>query len=572
MFVEALDELKSMNPDRADRLQTIYQKHRQNFFNDRINELNALYHFTKSEEKQLWGALLSVEQPSDTQSSTLSFFLLPSLADKEDKPDNPDEGFALLGLLKLYWSSAWREFAEEHKATLVARNVLRNQKTIAKDETAQIPIAEKELISDLNSIFPKANKLIGLPTTTELLSQKNDDGILMLDQNALNYFKQHNIGQSHKNTINIFKKIIEDKNYSIEQRRRTWSTPLYIEKMIATCHWLDRTRKYVRYLQDKPAALASPIFQQLSRSMTREVSLTDDGNELVDRNGKKVLKVKIDPTASLDIITAQSMLRAGIPLLSSITAHQVLRWQLLEVHKQFAFNQKNPRHLVIEGGYQRLGELCGAGTSKCVVDKIRKIIFAQASCLFRYKSQAGIWEGNLISFDHWQATGRKTSLLDIEMRAPACPGFVKQLPIGGIELQEQRNLIPIVRLPSFVGRVNDHASQACFQMELFIEMRMRAREMYERGGIFLSDDNLMEMAKRAQMPSILIKRVLDCWTSNGYLLERESSVFDVGPRYPEAELMFKTAGKLELAGAISGKSEKKKRQSKFLKSAKAVAL
>src|SRR5690606_37969641 len=128
--------------------------------------------------------------------------------------------------------------------------------------------------------------------------------------------------------------------------------------------------------------------------------------------------------------------------------------------------------------------------AKCVVDKIREIIFAQASCLFRYKRQHGFWESNLISFDHWQATGRKSSLLDIEMRA---------------------------------------------------------REMYERGGIYLNDENRVDMAHRAKMPINLIRKVLDNWLGEGYLLERENGVFNVGPKYPEAELMFKTAGKLELA-------------------------
>jgi hypothetical protein len=569
MFVEALDELKSMNPDRADRLQTIYQKHRQNFFNDRINELNALYQFTKSEEKQLWGTLLSVEQPSDAQSSTLSFFLLPSLADKEDKPDNPDEGFALRGLLKLYWSSAWREFAEEHKATLVARYVLRNQKTIAKDETAQIPTAEKELISELNAIFPKANKIIGLPTTTDLLSQTYDSGILMLDQNALNYFKQHNIGQSHKNTINIFKKIVEDRNYNIEQRRRTWSTPLYIEKMIATCRWLDRTRKYVHYIQEKPAALAYPIFQQLSESLKRDLTLSPDGRSLESHDGRSVMT--FDPTACIQIPTAVSILRANIPLLNSIITQRMVRWFLMEVHKQHALSIKEPHKLIIDGGYTGLGELTGAGTTNKALEKIKHIISLLTCCKYKYEDYQQIVEGNLLSYQHWQAKGHKASRLIISMEAFACPGFVEELPIGGIKNQRQRQLIPIVEMPIFVGRPNEHGSQACFQMELIIEMRLRAKEIYERGGILLNEDSLINLAEKARMPTNLIKRVLNCWIAEDYLKKIDDFVYNLGPRYPEAQLMLAHAGKKELEGSIAGSALKRKKQKKLFGSRTHIA-
>ncbi len=566
MFIEALNELRLTDPAKADKLQSTYQKQRQNFFNDRIRELTDLYQLTKNEEKHLWGALLTAEQPPDAQSSSYSFFLLPNLKDlkeNNDQSEQVEESFAILGLLKLYWSSAWRSFAEEYKATLVARYVLNSQKNPGKDKTAQLSTAEKELISELNIVFPKANKVIGLPTTTDLLSQIDSKGILVLDNNALDYFKQHNIGQAHKGTISIFKKLIEDENYNIEQRRKTWSNPLYVEKMIATCRWLDRTRKYVHKIQERPPALTYPIFQQLSESLKRDITLSKDGYSLENHDGKSFMK--FDPTACIQIPTAVSILRANIPLLGSIITQRMVRWFLMEVHKQHALSIKEPHRLIIDGGYTGLGELTGAGTTNKTLEKIKHIISLLTCCKYKYEDSHQIVEGNLLSYQHWQAKGHKASKLIISMEAFACPGFVEELPIGGIKNQRQRQLIPIVEMPTFVGRANEHGSQACFQMELIIEMRLRAKEIYERGGILLDEGTLIELAERARMPANLIGRVLDCWTAEDYLKRIDDFVYNLGPRYSEAQSMLLNAGKKEIEGSIAGTILKKKKHKKLFK-------
>jgi hypothetical protein len=566
MFMEALNELLISNKGEAEIFLKQFRKQRDFFFSKRITELNAIYSLNEKEEKTLQAFFFAAGEKSvDEDESFVSYKLLSVFKNhktEDEVVDSHEANIGILGWLRIYWSTAWREFAENNKYILSARYALiQDNFDLAKAHSAEIAI--EELIEDLKHILPKAEKVIGLPLQDNSKNNVDDSGILILDKNALSFFKQVNIGSHFKSFIDEFSLLLENESYNPKHRSDVWDNPLYFTRQLALLRWRDKVKEYVKRKLERPAALSSPIYHQIVSSLRRNVALNESGDSIVDASGKKILD--FDSTAAIDIITAKSILRTGVPLLSSITAHHIWRWQLLEVHKQFVTNMKKPRHLIIEGGYKRLGELSGAGMSDDTAAKIRKIIFTQARCLFRYKSRDGIWEGNLISFDHWEARGQKASLLEIELRAPLCPGFVEQLPIGNVEFQEQRHMLPVVRLPIFVGRPNDHGSQASFQMEMHLEERARARESYERGGILLADNDLMELANKAQMSPRLIKKVMDAWIGEGYVEKVDDCVYTIGPRYPEARDMIKKAGQLEIEGQKLGQQKKKRKYQRLKK-------
>lgn len=564
MFFPMIEELMKASPNEGKSLQEKYIKQREFFLKRRLKEINFMYGLKKGEKETLHGLLLLSEQQDPISKADGSWILkrLKHLDDKRELIKEFPEAIAFLGYLHTYWSHTWRKYAELNKHSLAARWALISQ--IKKgDEKAAIASAEEDLVKELQTVLPGAEKQIGLPLTIKKYQNLkfNKNNILELDLNLLNYFQKNNWGPGTKEAIKSLSELINSPNYNADERREKWDDPLFAIQNIALIRWIDRIRKFVHKKLEKPAALTAPIFKQVSDSLIRGLTLNQNKDALIDKSGKQILK--FDTAATMQIDTAESILRSSIPLLSSITAHHIVRWQFLEVHKQFLLGQKEPRKLVIEGGFQKLGELSGAGTSKTIVDKIRKIVFAQAGCLFRYRRGDKIWEGNLISFDHWQAKGRNASLLEIEMRAPGCPGFVQELPIGGLELSEQRTLIPIVGLPEFVGRPNDHGSQACFQMEIFIEMRMRAKELYERGGILLNDNAWLQIAERARMPYNLIAKVLDCWIANDYIEQRENYLFNIGSKYEDAKAMLMKAGEAELKGAIAGRKNIAKKNNQF---------
>jgi hypothetical protein len=253
--------------------------------------------------------------------------------------------------------------------------------------------------------------------------------------------------------------------------------------LIAACRWLDYTKRFVHEIQEKPAALTTPIFRQMPNTMKRGNLLNSDGTGIVNSKGNSIAKV--DTTACLPITTAKSVLRSGIPLLSFVTSFYVVTWLLIQVHKQFIMNHKEPRKIIFQGdAFRKLGEVSGAGTSNATVEKIRKIIPTLAGCIFHYRTQDRVGEGNLLSYRYEKAIGQNYSVLEIEMQAIACPGFVQTLPSGGVGFQEQRQMLPILSIFPFYGRKNDHASQASFQAELLLEMRPRARGNLRTGRDF----------------------------------------------------------------------------------------
>jgi hypothetical protein len=560
MFIEALNELVKSNKDEAEILLKQFRKQREFFFNRRIAELNPIYALTDHEVKMIQAFFFAAgEQVTDENKSYVSHRILGFFKKhkaEDELIDDHEANLGILGWLRIYWSSAWREFAENNRYVLSARYAIIQDNFLSnKDSSSKIAI--EELIEDLKYILPRAEKDLGLPIKDNDRHEVDENGILNIDRKALLFFKQSNIGPNSKVFIEEFSALLKSKTYEVQHRSDVWDNPLYFSRQLAILRWQDRIKDYIKKRRERPAALSVPIYQQIIRSLRRDGEINESCDGIVDANGKKLLE--LSSTAAIDIVTAKSILRTGVPLLSSITAHHVWRWQLLEVHKQFVTKVKNPRLLVIDGGYKRLGELSGAGFSDDTAAKIRKIVFTQASCRFRYNSKDGVWEGNLISFDHWEARGQKTSRLELELRAPLCPGFVEQLPIGGVEFQEQRHMLPVVRLPIFVGRPNDHGAQASFQMEMHMEERARARESYERGGILLNDEDLLELASKAQMSPRLIRKVMDAWIGEGYVEKVDDCVYTIGPRYPEAREMIKKAGQLEIEGQIRGQQKKKRK-------------
>lgn len=560
MFIEAINELLKSNKDEAEVLLKQFRKQRDFFFSRRVAELNPLYCLTEQEEQMLQAFFFSAgEQSTETNNSHVSYKILSIFKTHKTEHELVDDhkaNLGILGWLRIYWSLAWKKFAENNKYILSARYAI-IQDNFSLDKGSSSQIAIEELMEDLKFVLPRAEKEIGLPIQDCDRHGIDESGVLNIDRKAHLFFKKNNIGPHSKEFIEEFSELVTNKTYDAKHRSDVWDNPLYFSRQLAILRWQDRVKDYIKKRRERPAALSAPIYQQLVRSLRRDGTINESCDGIIDSNGKKLLE--LSSTAAIDIVTAKSILRTGVPLLSSITAHHVWRWQLLEVHKQFVTKVKNPRLLVIEGGYKRLGELSGAGISDDTAAKIRKIIFTQASCRFSYKSKDGIWEGNLISFDHWEARGQKSSLLELELRAPLCPGFVEQLPIGGVEFQEQRHMLPVVRLPIFVGRPNDHGAQASFQMEMHMEERARARESYERGGILLSDEDLFELASKAQMSPRLIRKVMDAWICEGYVEKVDDYVYTIGPRYPEAREMIKKAGQLEIEGQIRGQQKKKRK-------------
>lgn len=481
-------------------------------FDQKIIEINNLYSLRKHEENELYNKWINNKQTSDA------------------------------------WSKNWCSFAKKNSATLAARYVLKKRKA-KNDKMTLNSNAETELTNDIKKSLAVAQKYFKSHDifTAEQVGE--------LNKAALKYFKQHNTGPAAKMMIDAFKRPLSAYDYT--ESAKNWANPLYFPRMLGLSLWDDHTRIYLGENEKKPAALAEPIYMQMTNLMTKENSLNSKGNAILNASGQQI--------ANIELEIAKSVLASGIPLLSSITAHYVVTWILKQVHKQFLMKQKNPRRIVLKGNaYERLGELCGVGTHPNTIDKLRKIIPMLSGCLFKYRINNRSREGNFLSYCYERAINGKYSILIIEMQPMACPGFVKTLPEGGVLFQEQRKAVPIMSpFPSYGKLKKNYGPQVRFQDEIIMEMRSRAKEIYTRGGIAISDETLRDFAQMAFLPEKMIEPVLDFWVDEDCLTRSDEGLYNIGSRESAACRMIEEDGRYEHEGALAAKRRLEKQRKKI---------
>ncbi len=566
MYFEAIEGLRASDPDTSNDLRKKYEKQKLFFFERRINNLD-IYDLNDIDKDILWGFFLAAEQEKSDHKKSQSYWILASFRShklEDEQVDNSPENNAILGWLRIYWSKAWRKFAELNKYSLAAKYVLKKQKELG-DDKASYSTAEKDLIDDLKQIYPKAEKSINLPITLPLLLNPaiNQNGILELDITALDFLRQYNNGKYSSNQIETMKARIDNiKEYDIEARLDVWDNPLFFIRLLAACRWVDIIRRYVCEKLENPPAIAYQFSVQILKTKSKGTELNDAGNMLVDSSGKTISS--FDKSAYMPVEIAESIIRSNIPLLNSVTSSYVLRWLPIQAHKQHFLNIKNPNTMILDGGYRRLGELSGAGNTDPINEKIKTIISLLSGCGYRCEGKNNVFTGNLLFYEHRQARGQNSSTLTITLAQALCPGFVDELPKGNSKYKLERLLVPVVAMPTFIGRANDHGSQASFQDAMLIEMRLRAVEMYERGGILLNDDSLKELATKAKMPFSLIPKVINHWVAENYLEKVEDCVLNLGSRYPEAKAMLLEAGEKIVKGSIAGKKRKAAIKSRYM--------
>ncbi len=558
MYFEAIEGLQAIDPISSSDLRKKYEKQKLFFFDRRINNL-SIYDLNDIDKDILWGFFLAAEQEKNDSQKNKLYWNLASFKNhklEDEQVDDSQENNAILGWLRIYWSKAWRKFAELNKYSLAAKYVLKKQKELGDDKAFYLT-AEKDLIDDLKQIYPKAEKSLNLPITlsTILSPSINKNGILELDAVALDFLKQYNNGKYSSSQIEALKSRIENvKEYDIEARLDIWDNPLFFIRLLATCRWVDIIRRYVCEKLENPPALSYQFSVQILKTKSKGNKLNDANNALVDSSGKTISS--FDKSAYMPVEIAESIIRSNIPLLNSVTSSYVLRWLPTQAHKQHFLNIKNPNTIVLDGGYRRLGELSGAGNAESINEKIKKIISLLSGCGYRYEGKNNIITGNLLFYEHSQAKGQNSSTLTVTLAQALCPGFIDELPKGNSKYKLERLLVPVVAMPTFIGRANDHGSQANFQDAMLIEMRLRAVELYERGGILLNNDSLKELATKAKMPISLIPKVISHWVAENYLEKVEDCVLNLGSRYPEARAMLLEAGEKIVKGSIAGKKRK----------------
>lgn len=561
MLYNSLIEMVSNlpNDDQANDLYKNYENQRKFFLEKRLKELKESYELSNEEQDVLLGFFNTNERDTCNSSNQITATHILSIfkhhKDEDELVENSPSHKGSLGWLRIYWSNAWRKFADYYKYQLSARYAIKHYPKQEIQERFKL-IAIDELINDLKEILPNAEKSLSLPLEYSYLTHPiTDNGILDIDSKKIKWLKQNNIGSFTQTYINDFQKILNN-NYDLHKRLDIWSLPLYLPKTIATLRWQDRIAKLIHRKQNNSPALSYQFYNQVNEMTKRGTIINNNDSNIISKEGRVISSIGKSPGTTIS--TMEQITKSNLPLLSSITSHYLWRWFIEQAHKQHLLDIEQPYQFQINGGYAKLGELSGAGESKEAKSRIKKIIDMSSMCNYLYQGKTGTYRGNLLSFEYFEATGRKSSKLTITLARPLCPGFVEELPDSNSKYHHQKILVPWVKMPILVGKNSaHHAPQSSFQLDMVTKMRLRACEIYERGGILLNDEDMLELARGAKLSPELVNRVIDTWVNEGYLEKFEDCIYMLGKRYPEARESLLTAGEMSVKSAENGRQRKK---------------
>jgi hypothetical protein len=329
-------------------------------------------------------------------------------------------------------------------------------------------------------------------------------------------------------------------------------------RVLATVLWNDVVASWLK----RPAGLVYPVAQQVTwiHSRTTEVIQQDQQPFHRFQTGENSPIKRIEPLElpAMELAVLDVMLRRGLTLLGSVTAHRLLRWEVSEGHQRVLRREVDARALHIDGGWSALAERLQLQGRKAAED-IHAIVAAQAHSCFRF---AGGAHGNLLSYTVMPSVGQRKGFARIILGDALLPDFLFEIraKLGHTSrtAREAQRLVPMVDLPPLIGRPNEHGQQASLSMAVVTELRHRAAELFEQGGILLAPDRWQELAGLAGLPVSLLEQVLDRWTQDGddgpaFLQRTDTNRFTLAPTHSAARAFILEAGRREAEGAEAGK-------------------
>jgi hypothetical protein len=313
-------------------------------------------------------------------------------------------------------------------------------------------------------------------------------------------------------------------------------------------------------------ALAMPVHIEVVRLHSRAGARPNDTTQQLRFDDGTTIDFLASTVAGTELIDASTikLVSRGIGLLGTLDAHRLLRWEVSQGYARYIAREPNPHVIELPRGYGELAEALGIHDNGAPL-RLRALLAAQRSCAFPLPGP-GNATGNLIILSEWQGSGRRAGRIRIELGSVLMPKYIYELPHtvrNGRDLALAQKLVPLVAMPPFVGRKNDHGPQATLSMLITRELRIRAEELYRNGAVRIELDRWAELAGEARMPrarvSSNLRALLDAWTKGGndapaFLDAKQGRhAYTLSDAHAAARRFLLDAGKREHEGARAGR-------------------
>lgn len=288
------------------------------------------------------------------------------------------------------------------------------------------------------------------------------------------------------------------------------------------------------------AAIAEPIANAYNWfSSQGEITLSSDQKQVL-RNGE--LLAEVATIEKRDFVQLQK----GLHLWGQLTFRRAVNYLVRECWNRHQAGEARPDILEFNGPLH-FAKCIGEKHHDCSKDILDVLLLGQAF----HRSWPGGIIGGLWTFQYDRPARGRPAWLQIKAATVLEPHY-------GMGKFESPWRVPVVQLPPFVGRHNDHAAQAALAERLLIEMVERRLDIFRLGGAKMPMNTLQRIADEVGVTTNL-STVLERWENHGddgeAFLEHTGDLLNLAitKPYRAARHFIYEAGRRSLAAKEAGK-------------------
>jgi hypothetical protein len=338
-----------------------------------------------------------------------------------------------------------------------------------------------------------------------------------------------------------------------ENRLDFWQVDAQWLVTFAVPVWLDRAAQETT----KRPALVMPVHEAVTMIHSRAAALEE-------RNGQRALRFDhADPFVMTMRDDVAEIIAKGVDLLGSVTAHRLLRWEILSGHERALDGAADPRVLVVDGGWSVLAHDILGMKAKTAPADLRAIVHAQQA--IRVPTPDGTVHAGLVTFSDTPARGHQKGRVAITLGELLMPHIAYAM-----KDPRDRRLVPVLReLPPMVGRKREHGAIATLSMAIMRELRVHACDLASVGSVAISRERFHELARQARVPLDVVTQLLERWLRDGddghaFLASPSAGRYTLGPAHAHERDFLVMAGRMSAGAARGGRRTVANRHRKLL--------
>lgn len=324
--------------------------------------------------------------------------------------------------------------------------------------------------------------------------------------------------------------------------------------------WERIVRPAVERERKNRPALVIQVHEDVTRIHSRTHVIEDVSGQrsLVFDAGDPIAIVPPVPTVDAEVFhKLAASIQRGAAMLGSVPAHKALRWEISEGHARVINGVPDARTLVVDGGWSVFAHDYLGMSKKGAADDLRDIVRAQSAV--RLTLPDGSF-GNMLALRESEARGRRRGRIEVVLGTMLLPHYTFELSdkLSGRALNDARRLVPVVGLPPFVGRANEHGAQTTLSMLVVREMRIRATELVTHGGVAIDLDRWARLAMEAGVKPNTLPALIDRWTRDGddapaFLRVTAPGRYTLGDADLLARAFLEAAGRASIGASEAGR-------------------